>query len=1085
MTAFACTDIQGSTGLWERMGSAFGPVLERHNAILRAAIAASGGREIGTEGDAFVVAFERATDAVKFAFAAQEALHAEPWPAETGGISVRIGVHVGEAMAATDASSGRTEWRGPALARAKAVASAAHGGQILISGAARASADGFAAAAFADLGEHRLRDAVSPERLWQAFPPSLPPRSFPPPRTLSALPTNLPAAATSFVGRAREKREVLDVLSKGAGLLTVSGPPGIGKTRLVLEAAGAALPHFRGGAWFVELTEAREAGDIAAAVARAMGITTGGAASAVSVVGAALELREPTLLVLDAFEHAVGFAQATVGEWRRRAPQVSVLVASCELLGLPGEQEFPLAPLDAAGPDPDALRLFVERAREADHRFTLSPENDADVRAIVAELEGIPLALELAAARLRIMKPAQLRQKLTQRFQLLRSTRTDLPANRRTLEGAVEWSWSLLADWEREAFSQLCVFRGGFFLDAAEAVLDLSVFPAAPMAMDAVQRLREKSFLRTEETPYETRFTMYRTIREFGEARLAGEAADAARERLAAWCDGYLGRWVAEFTGDLQAEAADRCELEAPNVVAAVQGRVSSGRALPAVALARRYYPVATRRGRTSPAVAMIESCLAAVPAGENPAARAWCCSALSTIVDQASIPGRDIALATEGVNLARRAGDPRQLAWALLQRCGLLRAHGDFAAAAGDIREASSAAHDAADPWTSCSARMAEASVLQHDGDLAGAAVILRDCADSARRRSDLAQLVMALDNLATCLTPLRDTAGALATIEEGLAAGRRLGHAGFIAHFSSRLGHSLAQDGRMPEALARLEEAERLLRGEGLRSDLALSLRLRGNVLRRMGRFPEALACYDEAEKHERALGHVVPLANILRGRGHLLMQVGDIDGAERAYSEARDIFARTGDRRAILGTFSDSANIAEARGDNAALLSLHEEGERLARELDSRPELASHLCGRAVLLANTGRASDGLALAEEADAALGAGGKPLERAGIATTRARILAVLRRDAEVRDAAREAIDLCRRGGSEIRMTVVSAGKLLAEALGRLGDAAGSRAAAAEALRVAGLLGLKEGDASSPVDLLKRLAEGATPASGT
>lgn len=1077
MTAFACTDIQGSTGLWERLGRAFGPVLERHNGILRAAIAAHGGREAGTEGDAFVVAFERASDAVGFALAAQEGLAAEPWPAETGGIGVRIGVHAGEAAPVTDTATGRAEWRGPVLARTKAVSAAAHGGQVIVSGAARALADG--AAAYADLGEHRLRDAVAPERLWQASRAGAPPQTFPPPRTLTALPTNLPAPATTFVGRAREKKDVLDLLARGPGLVTVSGPPGIGKTRLVLEAAGAALPHFRGGAWFVELGEARDAGEIAAAVARAMGIAAGGAAAAPAAVGAAFELREPTLLVLDGFEHAVAHAPATVGEWRRRAPHVSVLVASCELLGLPGEQEYALAPLDASGPDPDALRLFVERAREADHRFALSPENDADVRAIVSELEGIPLAIELAAARLRIMKPAQLRQKLTQKFQLLRSTRTDLPPNRRTLEGAVEWSWSLLAEWERAAFSQLCVFRGGFLLEAAEAVLDLSAFPDAPMAMDAVQRLREKSFLRTEETPWETRFSMYRAIREFGEARLAG--GDAARERLAAWCDAYLDRWIAEFPGASQEEAVGRCELEAPNAVTSVQARVSAGAIAAAVALARRCFAVGSRTGRIAPVTAMVEACLPALAAEREPALRAWCCTALCSCLAESSRQDRRAALADEGVELARRAGGPREVAWALLMRARLLHSRGDVAAAESDVADAEALLPSVREPWIECAVRNERAITLERRGDVAGAAARYRESAASSRARRDDSQLSASLDGLATCLRALGDSSSAVAALEEGLAASRRDRHTGRIAHFTSRFAHALAQDGRMSEALGRLEEAERLLRAEGLRTDLAVTVRLRGNALRRLGRFPEALACYDEAERHERTLGHAAGIGSVLRSRGHLLMQLNDVDAAERAYSEARDIAVRLGDRFAILGSFSDAANIAEARGDRAFLLRIHEEGERLARELNSRPEIASNLCGRATVLAETGRAAEALPLVEEALSLLSVAGKPLERAHVSMARTKVLGALGRIGEACEAARETIEWCRKGGSEIRLTTVSAGLMLAEGLLQQGDAAWARVAAAEARRVALLLGI--GGSGTE----RRLAEiaGVSPASGT
>jgi predicted ATPase/class 3 adenylate cyclase len=1083
------TDIQDSSGLWERLGPAFEPVLAQHHRIVRERLAAHGGYEVKTEGDSFMLAFARPADAVLFAIETQAALHEAPWPPESGELLVRMGVHCGEPICAPD-PSGRMDYFGPMVNRAARIASAAHGGQVLVSEAVRgAAASVLETAGVSDLGEHRLRGLERPERLFQVQAKSLEGRVFPPPRTLSALPTNLPASGSSFVGRAREKKEVLDLISEGAGLVTVAGPPGIGKSRLVIEAASAALPHFRGGAWFVEIPEVRDALGIAAAVARAMGISTAGSVDPVAAVGAALELRGPTLLVLDAFEHAVSFAAATVGEWRRRAPQVTCLVASCEILGLPGEREYPLAPLDTAGADPDALRLFLERAREADHRFRLGPDNDADVRAIVVELEGIPLALELAAARLRIMKPAQLRQKLTQKFQLLRSSRTDLPANRRTLEGAVEWSWSLLADWEREAFAQLCVFRGGFFLEAAEAVLDLSAVPDAPMAIDVVQRLREKSFLRTEETPHETRFAMYRTVREFGESKLGDAGAETVRLRLADWCSGCLERLDGELSSPGAAEALDRADLEIPNANESVLRLLRASRWDAAAALLRHFHRLMAFRGRGAALGTALDAALAAVPASAGPA-RAWVAVASGYIRKGRGDFEGALSLASEAQAIAPVPADDAGSAWALLLRAEIHIHSGRLDDALADLALFQSFPESSRLPHLASQARVLQALVLISRARRQDAITLLREAVAIGRSSGDALVLADSLDQLAPFLFQEGLREEAITSTREVESIARRLGNSSLVSTALSRRGHYLAQYGDLAGALSCLQEAGALLRREGRRDQLAFTLRIHGNLHRRRGEFDDALACYAEAERLERASGRLDSLASVLRGRGHLLIQRGQVDEAEKNYREAADISVRLNDRQGQLASLSDLSNIAQARGDDAALLDIHTRGESLARELGEPGSIATHLRGRAALLISKGKAEDALSLLDEAGRIQQPQPFPVEEGHFLFTRSHALLELRRFAEARDTAQAALACYERGGSPIRAASVSLYAYIFDCESALGRPEAAREAAVQALRIASALGISDGGGTAAtqrsIDRVRRLlGEGnATPASG-
>ncbi|MEX0585175.1 MAG: protein kinase, partial [Pirellulales bacterium] len=306
--------------------------------------------------------------------------------------------------------------------------------------------------------------------------------------------TNLSTSATSFIGRRHELDELSKLLiDPQAWLVTLIGPGGIGKTRIAQQVGRELLPQFPGGCWFAELEEARTAPGIAHAVAQAFGVPLTGSEPPEQVVANVLEYRRPLLLILDNFEQAVAFAQATVGLWRGRAPHVRFLATSRSPLGLAGERHFELGPLSAptAGPARptevaafDSVKLFRERACEVSPEFVLDDENSQAVAQICHELEGIPLAVELAAARIKVLRPVQIASKLGQKFQLLQSSRRDLAPRQQTLQGAIDWSYTLLGDWEQQAFMQCSVFRGGFSLEAAEAVIDLASFPQAPLTMD-------------------------------------------------------------------------------------------------------------------------------------------------------------------------------------------------------------------------------------------------------------------------------------------------------------------------------------------------------------------------------------------------------------------------------------------------------------------------------------------------------------------------------------------------------------------------------------------------------------------------
>jgi class 3 adenylate cyclase len=459
---FLFTDIEGSTNLARTLGSGWTQVLQEHNEILRQAIRDRGGIDLRTQGDALFAVFSSALDAATAAATAQRQLALHPWPSD-GPVRVRMGMHTGEGRPGGD------DYVGLDVHRAARIAAAGHGGQVLLSETtaalvAEALPDGMS---LLDLGLHRLKDFDQPDRIHQLTITGLP-TAFPPLKTLET-PTNLPAELTSFVGREHQLGEV-ERLLESARLVTLTGPGGSGKTRLALRAASALLDRFLDGVFFVDLAAITEPHLVPSVIASALG--TGERGWLPTLETLKIELRHRTmLLVLDNFEQVMG-ASGAVADLLTAAPAMRFLVTSRGPLRVRGEQEFPVPPLDLPdplrppGPDDlaryEAPALFVERATAIDPGFSVTRENASAVVEICRRLDGLPLAIELAASRLRLMSPAGMLERLDRALPLLAGGSRDLPARQRTLRAAIGWSYDLLSPEMGALFRRVCVFAGGF-----------------------------------------------------------------------------------------------------------------------------------------------------------------------------------------------------------------------------------------------------------------------------------------------------------------------------------------------------------------------------------------------------------------------------------------------------------------------------------------------------------------------------------------------------------------------------------------------------------------------------------------------
>jgi predicted ATPase/class 3 adenylate cyclase len=799
---FLFTDIEGSTALWERDRAVMAAVVERHLALLRAAIESHDGILFKMVGDAVQAVFPTAPDAIAAALDAQRSLLTGDW-GEFGPLRVRTALHAGEAMMHNG------EYQGPLLNRSARLLAIGHGTQILLSRTvATLARDGLPPETdLRDLGEHRLPDLLEPERVFQLLHPDLP-DALPPLRTLESRPHNLPTQATPFLGREREVADVVALLrSADARLVTLTGPGGTGKTRLALQAAAELLDAFPDGVFFVPLAPLTDPELVPSAVAGALGLREEGGRSPAEAVRDALAGKH-LLLVLDNVERIVS-AAPFVGELLVTSPALGVLATSRLPLRLRAEREYPVPPLSLPpAKEMPPEQLFVERAQGVRSEFTLTPEIAPAVAEICRRLDGLPLAIELAAARVRLLPPAALLARLEKRLPLLTGGPRDAPARQQTLRDAIAWSYDLLTSDEQTLFRRLTVFAGGFSMEAAEAVAN----PEGELnVLDGLDRLSEQSLLRSAGTDGEPRFAMLETIREYGLEQLATHGEEATMRAHAEFFLALAEEAEPELTGSEQAEWLDRLETEHDNLRAVLAWSDQHDRALALrLVVALRWFWVF--HGHLSEGRAWLDRVLAV--SGEPGPLHVGAFAAAGHLARHLGDYPRAVALQEASLELARRPQDRRGEALALLE-LGVLASftEGNIVREAALTEESLALWRTLGDPWGTARAlnNLGYSAFLQ--GDLERAATLLDEAVALARTVGDRSALGYILDSRGAIAEAQGDLGRAADLYREALSLAQQIDNPLVVAFTLSSLASIVARHGQ-PVAAGRMWGAASALR-------------------------------------------------------------------------------------------------------------------------------------------------------------------------------------------------------------------------------------------------------------------------------
>jgi predicted ATPase/class 3 adenylate cyclase len=836
---FLFTDIEGSTRLWQEKPQAMAISHARHDAILREAIESNHGYIFQIVGDSFSAAFHTAADGLRAVLCVQRSLQKEEWD-DTGALLVRMGLHTGAAELLADGSG---KYEGYAtLASTQRVMSAAHGGQVLLTQTTYdlLKPDLPEDVVLLDLGEHRLKDLRAPLHLYQVNVPDLP-QNFPAIKSLETQPNNLPAQLTSFIGREKETNAAGKLLGN-TRMLTFVGPGGTGKTRLSLQLAEEQLAEFKDGAWFIELAPIMDPAYVISAVASTFGLREVQGAALLNLIVDYLRGKQ-LLLLLDNCEHLVEACAQLADQLLHACPQLKIIASSREALGISGETICRVPSMM----DEESMHLFVERATKAEPRFQLTDDNAAFVTQICQRLDGIPLAIELAAARVKLFTPQQIAERLVDRFKLLTGgSRTALP-RQQTLRALIDWSYQTLNETEQRALRRLAVFSGGWTFEAAEAVIGESD------AFDGLAGLVNKSLVNVDDQDGASRYRFLETIRQYAMDKLVetGEATQTRNRHL---------DFMLEFAGEKRPSRYDlfldwlyRLDGEYDNLRAALEWAVLND-IEKAIHLTLRLGWYWSTRDNISEALF-------------------W----YRTVLQKSeSLPG----------HIAERAAIYSLLGWTSI----LVGQHRDGLAAAENAISLARKSNDVRTVIFACGTKSLASVFL---GDLATAQSAVLEGESLAREKDLKEELALILSTHAQMIYfTTRDGIKAKVYLDEAIGVSAQVGYrweTAFNTFGQARLASNL---GDVKTARAKFNEGADIARQMGNRRMVYSNRSELAHALRENGLLDEAFEIYKEVIPGWKELGHRAAVAHELECIAYILTRKEEPEQATRLLSAAQTI-------------------------------------------------------------------------------------------------------------------------------------------------------------------------------------------------
>ena len=922
---FLFTDIEGSTKLAQQFPNTLPSALEKHHKILREAIESNNGFVFEIIGDAFCAAFENSNDAVKASHDAQMKLNSEKW--EEAEIKVRMGIH-----------SGNVEWNGKryigyiTLARTQRVMSAAYGGQVLISEDAyiQLTEKEKIEISYRDLGDRRLKDLIQPVKIYQLISKGLP-SDFPPLKTLDARPNNLPVQLTSFIGREDEIKKVKELLNN-THLLTLTGPGGVGKTRLSLQVGADVIDDFANGVWFVELAPIIDPVLLPQEILRELGIKEEPKKTLEETLTGYLKDKE-ILIILDTCEHIIEACAMLTEKLLTKCPKLKIIATSREALKCTGEQIHSILSLKTPNlkeeisteqlTQYESVRLFIERALTVNQKFRVTNENAPSLAGICSQLDGIPLAIELAAARVKVLTVEKIYERLNSRFSLLTGGRRTALPRQQTLKALIDWSYDLLSEQEKILWSRLSVFNDGWTLESAEEICSDDKVNKEEI-LDLLSLLVEKSIIIFDSE--KERYRILESIRQYGEEKLkeVNEINKILSKHL------YYFMELSEsaepkLKGKEAQEWLEKLETEHGNLQTAIEWSLKNGDIEEGSRLAgamRNFWEI---RGLYFTGRRLLKSILSKMQGISN-SSRAKALNSVGVLANRQGDYEQALKFYEESLRFSRKLGDKRSIASSLLGLGNVSHGQGDYEQALKFYEESLALQREIGDKYGIASSLNNLGNVSHSQGDYEQALKFYEESLIFSRKLGDKRGIAGSLNNLGSVSHNQGDYEQALKFYEESLALQREIGDKVGIAGSLNCLGNVSYNQGDYEQALKFFEENLFLRREMGDKRGIAESLNNLGAIAYNQGDYEQTRKYIEESLALHREIRDKISIALSLNNLGLLTYKQGDYEQAQKFYEESLALEREIGDKIGITNSIVGLAGIASIKNhSNQAVLLL----------------------------------------------------------------------------------------------------------------------------------------------------------------